>query len=187
MDRLSGWFKRSAQNISIIIGISVAIVFNADTLMIGQTLMKDPVLRNALVAQAQSYSQKPEGEATSMDASQLKAIQTELTNMNMPIGWVGAPLDLTGLPFVQADPTQNQYCTMWPINDKSFYGLSMGGKCYPIINAPAPNDVTGILLKLFGLLASGIAAAQGAPFWFDILKKAVNMGGSSAPQPAKSA
>ena len=36
-------------------------------------------------------------------------------------------------------------------------------------------DYSGWLFKLGGLLATGLAAAQGAPFWFDILKKIVNI------------
>jgi hypothetical protein len=35
--------------------------------------------------------------------------------------------------------------------------------------------------KIIGLLISGVAAAQGAPFWFDIMKKLLNKGGGSAP------
>lgn len=187
MDRLGGWFKRSAQNVSIILGISIAIFVNADTVMIAQTLMKDPVLRNALVAQAESFSKKSPDQITTPELGELKNIQTELTNMNMPIGWVGAPLSLSDTPFVPQDGSTPQVCTMWPVNESSFYGLPMGNKCYPLINTPAPNDLTGIILKVFGLLASGLAAAQGAPFWFDILKKAVNMGGGNAQaQPAKS-
>lgn len=38
-----------------------------------------------------------------------------------------------------------------------------------------PKDGKAWLLKIFGLLISGLAAAQGAPFWFDILKKLVNV------------
>ena len=60
------------------------------------------------------------------------------------------------------------------------YGIQFARQCYPIINAPYLGDLTGWLLKLFGLLVSGVAAAQGAPFWFDILKKVVNIRSSGA-------
>jgi hypothetical protein len=33
--------------------------------------------------------------------------------------------------------------------------------------------------KIIGLLISGVAAAQGAPFWFDIMKKLLNKGGGA--------
>ena len=45
-----------------------------------------------------------------------------------------------------------------------------------------PTDGWGWLIKVFGLLISGFAAAQGAPFWFDILKKLINLR-SSGPTP----
>ena len=41
-----------------------------------------------------------------------------------------------------------------------------------------PNDLNGFLLKILGLLFTGLAAAQGAPFWFDILKKIINVRGT---------
>jgi hypothetical protein len=44
------------------------------------------------------------------------------------------------------------------------------------------NNGWGMLVKLFGYLLSGAAAAQGAPFWFDVLRKMVG----SKPQPSGS-
>ena len=48
-------------------------------------------------------------------------------------------------------------------------------------NMPEPT-FWGWLAKIFGILLSGAAAAQGAPFWFDIMRKILNLrggGGSS--------
>ncbi len=67
------------------------------------------------------------------------------------------------------------------------FGLRVGRECYPLINTPNFNDLTGWLLKLVGLLISGVAAAQGAPFWFDILKNIVNIRTSGAKPAEKSA
>lgn len=58
-----------------------------------------------------------------------------------------------------------------------------------------PDTKLGWLMKLFGLAISIFAISLGAPFWFDILSKVVNLRGSgtppgetkkSAPQPATS-
>jgi hypothetical protein len=35
--------------------------------------------------------------------------------------------------------------------------------------------LTGWIIKLVGILISGIAASPGASFWFDILKKIINV------------
>lgn len=43
-------------------------------------------------------------------------------------------------------------------------------------NLPAPT-FWGWLVKIFGILLSGAAAAQGAPFWFDIMRKILDLRG----------
>jgi hypothetical protein len=53
MDRVSGWYKRRAQWISLALGLGMAILFNADTITIGSSLSSDASMRNALVAAAQ--------------------------------------------------------------------------------------------------------------------------------------
>jgi hypothetical protein len=48
-------------------------------------------------------------------------------------------------------------------------------------------DFSGwLLFKIFGLLISAFAVSLGAPFWFDLLSKFVNIRGSGVP-PGKSA
>jgi hypothetical protein len=65
--------------------------------------------------------------------------------------------------------------------------MHLGLQCYPIINTPQLNDPAGWLIKLFGLLVTGLAAAQGAPFWFDILKNVVNVRAAGANSDAAAA
>jgi hypothetical protein len=174
-ERLSGWYKRHAQKVSLILGISLAVVLNADTLALTQTLWREPIVRQAMVAQAEAFSQQSQDELRPMSAVEISTLQVQFRTLNVPIGWVGSPLPADksgGVPMMDGSLKK---CTLWPQSTIDYYGLKVGRQCYPIINAPALNDPAGILLKLFGLLVSGIAAALGAPFWFDILKKAVNI------------
>lgn len=180
VERLSGWYKRQAQKMSFVIGIAVAVVLNADTLALTQTLWREPLVRQTLNAQAQALIQQNQDGLRPMSAEELAALQLQFNTLNVPIGWVGAPLPAdSGGGVLMLDGSYKK-CTLWPRSSIDYYGLKIGRLCYPVINAPAPNDPTGILLKLFGLFASGIAAAQGAPFWFDILKKAINIRTSGA-------
>jgi hypothetical protein len=55
------------------------------------------------------------------------------------------------------------------------YGILVSGQCYPIINSPQAKNLTGWLIKLAGILISGVAASPGASFWFDMLKKIINV------------
>ncbi|MCX7754689.1 MAG: hypothetical protein N2117_05515 [Anaerolineales bacterium] len=180
VERLSGWYKRQAQKMSFVIGIAVAVVLNADTLALTQTLWREPLVRQTLNAQAQALIQQNQDGLRPMSAEELAALQLQFNTLNVPIGWVGAPLPADSDGGVLMLDGSYKKCTLWPRSSIDYYGLKIGRLCYPVINAPAPNDPTGILLKLFGLFASGIAAAQGAPFWFDILKKAINIRTSGA-------
>ena len=56
--------------------------------------------------------------------------------------------------------------------------------CQQISNLP--NSAGTIGMKLLGIILSAGAAAQGAPFWFDILKKLVNIRGSGSNPDEKS-
>ncbi len=174
-ERLSGWYKRHAQKMSLVIGVAVAIVLNADTLALTQTLWREPVVRQALVAQAEAFAQENQNGLGPMTSEQVAALQLQFTTLNVPIGWFGTPLPTDSSGSVSMMDGSQKRCTLLPKSTIDYYGLKVGRQCYPIINAPAPNDLTGILIKLFGLLVSGIAAAQGAPFWFDILKKTINI------------
>jgi hypothetical protein len=47
-----------------------------------------------------------------------------------------------------------------------------------------PADVNGWVGKIIGILLSGMAAAQGAPYWFDIMRKLVTRSPQVPQQPA---
>ena len=53
MDRVSGWYKRHAQQLILVVALCAAVAFNADSLNIAKTLSNDPALRQALVARAE--------------------------------------------------------------------------------------------------------------------------------------
>jgi len=120
MDRLGGAYKRRIQVAGIVIGIAVAAVLNVDTAAIVNSLWKDPVIREAIVAQASQVTEADISAGTD-------AISTEvLTSLPLPIGWRQATI---------------------------------------------PVDVGGWASKVLGILISGVAGAQGAPYWFDLMRK----------------
>ncbi len=184
MDRLTGWYKRRAQQMAFVIGIAVAIFLNGDTVLLAQQLWRDPGLRLALVAQAQKLVDE-QTDVSQPTLEQVTELQAQFNGLNIPFGWVGTPirLDATGrVPGMEADVTHT--CTPFPNTSDDIYGFAVAGQCYPISNAPHLNDLTGWILKLFGLIISGLAAAQGAPFWFDLLKRVINIR-SSGTKPSE--
>ncbi len=141
MDRLSGAYKRKAQAASLLIGVVLAAALNADSLAIANKLWSDPLVREALVAQADQF-QLPQEQQSQDPQAAAAAYIGKLQGLSVPLGWT-------------------------PDN--------------------MPGDANGWFLKIGGLIVSGIAAAQGAPFWFDMMRKllSIRSGGGGSSGPAK--
>lgn len=74
MSRASGWYKRQAQVISLVLGIFVSSAFNASTFKVAERLWHDSSLRAAVVASAEGYKNASAGS---------------LIGSELPIGWHG--------------------------------------------------------------------------------------------------
>lgn len=152
MERVSGWYKRKSQIITIVLAALVTIVANADSIQIGKSLSSDPALRAFVGAEAQKFVEKnadkvlaPTEAAPGSEAAEakkkLEGYKQQIQNLGVPIGWT------------QRDPTHPE------VQDPR----------YP------PCDWGGWLKKLLGLLLTAIAVSLGAPFWFDMLNKVINI------------
>jgi hypothetical protein len=141
---------------------------------VATSLWREPTLRQAIVAEAQNYTP---AATTQTDSSagplqNIPALETQLQALNIPFGWSFGSFSTGG-----------KQCTLLPSQPGQILGIpSRDGSgqliCNGIMNLPA--DPNGWLAKILGMLITGGAAAQGAPFWFDILKKMVNVRGTGA-------
>ena len=137
MERLSGAYKRQLKWITMLIGLAVAVAFNADSLKVATTLWNDPD-RRALVVE-----------------SATKVIQgTGETLRPLPIGW---NCDV-------AEPAKPGATT------------PSAWKC-ATMEPPTAMQIAGWLL-------TAAALSLGAPFWFDLLSKFMNVRGAGA-KPAR--
>lgn len=172
MDAVSGWYKRKANAWLWVIAGAVCVVLNADTISIGRVLWDDPTARAAIVQSANDYVKKKveaeeakknqEGSSNSADPDKtvrnsLQAVKDARANLNglsIPLGWCSAK-DESG----NAD-----------------------NSCTPERQLPG-GEIWPWLLKIFGILISVLAVSQGAPFWFDLLQKVVNLRLAGDPPP----
>lgn len=169
MERLSGAYKRRAQLVAFIIGVLLALLLNVDSIYMATSLWREPTLRQAIIAQAEVYSAAPsipaaEGE-TPAPRETIASLQEQLSVLSFPFGWRTDPFDTGG-----------RQCTLLPLNENQVFGFPSQDAdgavlCKRISNFPV--DLPGWASKILGILISGAAAAQGAPFWFDILRKMV--------------
>ena len=169
MDRLSGWYRRRAQTLAYVLAISLALLFNIDTFSLVNKLWHDPMMRNGVVDQALLFAtQNPDG-ITNPTAEQLVVLGSQPDWLSLPVGWIGFPVTF------DTNSAAAAACSLRPATGSDLMGIAVLDKCYLITNMPAAQDVSGWALKILGLLLTGVAAAQGAPFWFDILKHLINI------------
>jgi hypothetical protein len=151
MDRVSGWYKRRTTVLMLLLGFVVAAVVNADTINMANTLARDGALRSSLVAAAEQRIRTP-----------------------LPITTPGVPITTPGgtPEEVDAQATKNLQSTYDSLNA---LGLPLGWTWATPTNTNdrrrVPDTFGDFLLKLVGLLVTGFAISQGAPFWFDVLNK----------------
>ncbi len=169
MYRLTGWYKRRSLLTTLMVGIILASIVNIDSINLTTRLWREPDLRIAIISNIGSILTQDNTSILNVD--QLSAIQQQFSEISLPVGWLGSPIPQTGdrlsnLPVV---------CTLFPHQDNEIFGIQISKQCYPLINSPQVADLTGWLLKLVGILITGVAASPGASFWFDVLKKFINV------------
>jgi hypothetical protein len=177
MTRLSGWYKRKAQVAAFIIGLGLAILLNVDSVIVATSLWREPTLRQTIVAQAEAYAQaNPELPVANKDGQtdspkkSVKELQADLADLRIPFGWDTETILLK----------EGQTCQIVPISKNSIWGIWSANACQQLRNASTPDEIPSFWVKMLGILLTALAAAQGAPFWFDILKKLVNVRSSGA-------
>jgi hypothetical protein len=169
MNRLTGWYKRRCLVTTLLVGTLLAVIVNVDSINLIGRLWREPDLRFAIINNIENIL--TQDNTTTLNVGQLSAIQQQFSEISLPVGWIGSPVSPT------IDPVTSlvQACTLFPPAKSDIYGMVISGQCYPIINTPQVIDLTGWLIKLAGILISGVAASPGASFWFDILKKIINV------------
>lgn len=158
MERVSGWYKRKAQAINLVLALALAGLLNADSLAIFNALSGNPQLRAAAVDVATQYmtsqpavalttAQPVTGTQAAINlvepVTQLLSLEDTLAKLNLPLTWA-------------------------PADDK------------------VPRDLEGWGWKIVGLLMTAFLVSLGAPFWFDLLNRFVSLR-STGSAPGKAA
>ena len=169
MDRASGVFKRYSLMMALIIGFLIALVLNVDSINLTLYLWREPSVREVL-AQKASQFEFPQAEMQTNPEQALLNFRDQFVGLSLPVGWVINESKGTAVSDVN--------CQLFPGNGQAF-GIPVIGtsKC---VAPPQANNQSNIFLKLIGIFITAMAARQGAPFWFDILKRVVNLRGTGA-------
>ena len=198
MEQVSGWFKRYAQGVVWIVSGIVALALNVDTIYLADRLFNDNGLRERLVAEAikttqdkgklfgkdQEFVRFLTGYDSSLvehDASNKKAFILK----GKPTGVDSLAVQAAYLRFVQNRITELKLPIGWVFSSDT--GLP-GKKPQKANSWFQPGQHHG--LAFLGWLLTAAALSFGAPFWFDLLLKLVNIRNTARrppgnPEPAR--
>jgi hypothetical protein len=163
MDRVSGWYKRRTQLILFVLGFVAAVALNLDTFAALDVVNTNKSIRDQMVATAEGFSRANATAASAQsDADKAKALATDLDALHLPLGWKDF------LPVPQS---------VCPSSGSPGCGTSFWTR----------GNIGSILKMILGWLITAAAVTLGAPFWFDLLSKFIQVRSTLKPEPAKKA
>ncbi|MGI2905063.1 hypothetical protein [Tolypothrix sp. VBCCA 56010] len=154
MERASGVYKRNAKGVAIMLGLGLAIIANADAFHMISRLSKDSALRETITNNAgEILLRNQNNQAIANPDSQEDQVNYALNQLTRQ---ADGALENVALPIGWSDVNLDQQIAWTPKKNQSF----------PFLR---------ILYMIPGWIFSGIAIAMGAPFWFDLLGKFINV------------
>jgi len=150
MDRVGGLYKRNTQKILLLIGLALAITFNANLFHIANVLWNSPVARDQANALASQYACK-----------------------SLPCSFTDAPVGLSS-----AQQQLNQLPLGWSSSDRAtvlaVLDIRNHANATSILRG-LPRHAMLLFALLLGWGVTAIAVSLGAPFWFDLLNQVINL------------
>ncbi|WP_437731852.1 hypothetical protein [Sorangium sp. So ce1335] len=163
MDRAAGRYKRRAQLLISATALVLCVGFNADSIQLAGALSRDAVVRAAMITAAQEMAKEQPRDAPldggmDKDEDVMAALakgggaHKRLTGLDLKITWGVKP------------PEERSFPRLW-------------GALEAILGQGVVAWIRGVLDRLVspGILITAAAASLGAPFWFDLLNKLVNL------------
>ncbi len=88
MQHVTGWYKRKTHTLNLLLGITLAVVMNADTFMLTQFLWYNPVVREKIVSEVDMQVKANAADPKKKEPiEQIKKLQTQLQDLSVPVGW----------------------------------------------------------------------------------------------------
>lgn len=169
MARASGWYKRKAHIVGLVLAFVVAGLSNSDSIHVVQQLWRDGALRDAIAASAQTYygqhQAQPAGAASNSTPAAPAASSPATTEHSSPAP-VGSVVPPEGSDSSVSDASQNMAAAVNQLQTAKLpIGWSSGWRTSRL----------GWLLRVLGWIITALAASLGAGFWFDALGKALGL------------
>lgn len=188
MERLSGAYKRKIQCFTLVVAAIIVAVFNADTLHVANVLWDDPTLASLITANATKLVQDNPDVAHLKFTGSPDCVEPKADTLPANTSHAGTPqanTPVASTPPASATPAAGTPSASAPPKPPKSAAQAAYELCE--LNAAMralPLGWTGLpegcawLWKIVGLLITTMALTLGAPFWFDLLAKFVNLRGT---------
>lgn len=148
MAQSSGWYKRHLQQVTFLVGLTIAGVLNADSFSIYNHLTENAAARQSLASMAENYI-----------ANNEEVAEPELLNLPDTLTMTGAEIKAK----IEELSENGELAEV-----KNILGLGWEEGSTEV--GPASWGI-----RLLGWIITALAISLGAPFWFDVLKKIVTI------------
>lgn len=176
MNRATGWYKKSVQWSLIVIGLIIALAFDADTFKIYTNLTSNPDDRQKLIELATNFSNENKIE--------IYTVQRDTTSGNVGRSDTSAVQRVSDLRSLMDSLLVNEIQ-----NVPSPLGLGWQKSLSEQVEDAQTKGREAwkfYIFKLFGWIVTALAVSLGAPFWFDMLQKVISIRNSGIrPQDAE--
>ena len=187
MDRVSGWYKRYAQQWLLCLSFGLAVSCNIDSVRIIRALSVDPKLRESIVAQAEAYAKDAGATAATRvapagappiaaeptaatGAAAADDAERKIDTFKRSLAALGG----TGVPMGWSDAQSQQLLATLPTWGNA---TKLGFWSANLWTAKTLDAIGAWLASFVGWSVSALAASLGAPFWFDTLNRFVDIRG----------
>jgi len=168
-EQLGNWYKRKIKLILFGYGAILALAFNVDTFHVGKVLWQKPSEATAFVEQIENYkAKKKDPTMTQADSTLQQIANNTINDINenygtlkpLPIGWN----DKEAAPFMRVLGIKNK-----------------AEKAAKKFQTTAKDAWFDIFSKFLGWFVTAAAVSLGAPFWYDVFNKVLNIRKAIAP------
>lgn len=168
MDRVSGWFKRKYRKVMFIISVVIAVGLNVDSIHIAKSLWNDPQGTAARADEISPYIKSSDGSTLNVQNKQGKNITVHLIH-HTDTSRIGAD-SAKKLMQLQAETIKKH------IDLLSSAEIPMGWNSVEQFYNTFTLEPK-LLVRITGWLITAFAIFLGAPTWFDILSKLIDLRG----------
>lgn len=172
MARLGGWYKRFSQLATFLLGLGLAAGFNIDAVGIAKRLYVDPVMRQIIEQQAVDYVRRQEAQLPAAASAPAAVADPDAAASAAAGALAAAP---AGDVKAQVADFEDKVKRAQEARD-----LLMQTVPFVADHDARPKTPQDWVNAAIGWLITALAGMLGAPFWFQLLQRFVNLRGAGA-------